>query len=86
MFLYAIGLAHAEVYVYIYVFVFLFSESTTIRHLSVYLGKSAINATDADKEQRFTVEKVIIHQKYNLDNYDNDIGTQTRIVCVCACV
>nr|XP_040034545.1 tissue-type plasminogen activator-like [Gasterosteus aculeatus aculeatus] len=49
-------------------------ESTTIRHLSVYLGKSAINATDADKEQRFTVEKVIIHQKYNLDNYDNDIA------------
>ncbi|XP_044070633.1 tissue-type plasminogen activator-like [Siniperca chuatsi] len=47
---------------------------TGIRHLSVYLGKTAINDTDADKEQRFTVEKLIIHKKYNESNFDNDIA------------
>ncbi|KAM8858559.1 plasminogen activator, urokinase a [Spinachia spinachia] len=49
-------------------------EANNIRHLSVYLGKTAINDTDAEKEQRFTVEKVIIHQKYNWGNYNNDIA------------
>lgn len=51
---------------------FLFSDE--IKHLSVYLGKTAINETDADREQRFTVEKLIIHQKYNDSNFNNDIG------------
>nr|XP_046258874.1 tissue-type plasminogen activator-like [Scatophagus argus] len=43
------------------------------KHLSVYLGKTAINETDPDKEQRFTVEKLIIHQQYN-SSYNNDIA------------
>ncbi|XP_037320681.2 plasminogen activator, urokinase a [Pungitius pungitius] len=47
---------------------------TSTRHLSVYLGKTAINDTDAEKEQIFTVEKLIIHQKYNPVNYNNDIA------------
>ncbi|XP_054456496.1 plasminogen activator, urokinase a [Anoplopoma fimbria] len=49
-------------------------EQTKIKHLSVHLGKTAINVTDADKEQHFTVEKLIIHQQYNDVNYDNDIA------------
>ncbi|XP_008295817.1 plasminogen activator, urokinase a isoform X2 [Stegastes partitus] len=49
-------------------------ENTKIPHLSVYLGKSAINDTDVDKEQQFFVEKLIIHQKYNDSNYDSDIA------------
>ncbi|KAM9345462.1 urokinase-type plasminogen activator-like [Symphorus nematophorus] len=49
-------------------------DQINIRTLSVYLGKTAINETDADKEQRFTVEKLIIHQKYNESNFNNDIA------------
>lgn len=62
-------------------FWFLFSEGTEIEHLSVYLGKSALNETDVDREQRFNVEKLIIHQKYN-KSFDNDIGEHTPH-CVC---
>uniref|UniRef100_A0A3P9JXT2 trypsin n=1 Tax=Oryzias latipes TaxID=8090 RepID=A0A3P9JXT2_ORYLA len=40
--------------------------------LTVFLGKSAINDTDAEREQKFTVEKMIIHPKYN--NFNNDIA------------
>ncbi|XP_028279233.1 plasminogen activator, urokinase a [Parambassis ranga] len=50
------------------------NEDTNIAHLSVYLGKTAINETDADSEQSFTVEKLIIHQKYNESDYNNDIA------------
>lgn len=53
---------------------FLFREATKTRHLSVYLGKTAINETDADRQQNFTVEKLIIHQEYNDYNYNNDIA------------
>ncbi|XP_029926348.1 urokinase-type plasminogen activator-like [Myripristis murdjan] len=51
-------------------------ENTKIRHLSVYLGKSYINDTDADREQKFTVEQMIIHPKYNnsYGSYNNDIA------------
>lgn len=48
-------------------------EHTSLRRLSVYLGKSAINDTD-DKEQSFTVEKIVMHQKYNDSNYNSDIA------------
>ncbi|XP_073338179.1 urokinase-type plasminogen activator-like isoform X2 [Pagrus major] len=47
---------------------------TNLHDMSVYLGKKAINETDADKEQKFTVEKLIIHHKYNETTYDNDIA------------
>ncbi|KAK5853946.1 hypothetical protein PBY51_015056 [Eleginops maclovinus] len=49
-------------------------EATQTRHLSVYLGKTALNETDADREQSFTVEKLIIHKQYNDANYNNDIA------------
>lgn len=49
-------------------------EDVKIRHLSVYLGKSAINETDTRREQSFTVEKMIIHPKFNESNYNNDIA------------
>ncbi|XP_030011963.1 tissue-type plasminogen activator-like [Sphaeramia orbicularis] len=49
-------------------------EHTNIKRLVVYLGKSAINETDLAREQKFTVEKLIIHQKYNDTTYDNDIA------------
>ncbi|AWP14081.1 putative tissue-type plasminogen activator-like isoform 2 [Scophthalmus maximus] len=48
--------------------------TTKIRHLSVHLGKNAINNTDADREQSFTVEELIIHQKYDHYSLDNDIA------------
>ncbi|CAN9499861.1 unnamed protein product [Ophioblennius macclurei] len=48
-------------------------EHTSLRHLSVYLGKSAINDTD-DKEQSFTVEEIVMHQKYNDSSYNSDIA------------
>ncbi|XP_051273240.1 tissue-type plasminogen activator [Dicentrarchus labrax] len=51
-----------------------FSDSGSTRRVSVYLGKTAINETDADNEQSFAVEKLILHQKYNDTNYDNDIA------------
>ncbi|XP_034537557.1 plasminogen activator, urokinase a [Notolabrus celidotus] len=49
-------------------------NDTNIKHLSVYLGKSAINETDTDREQSFTVEKLIIHHKFNDSTFDNDIA------------
>lgn len=49
-------------------------EHTNAKRLVVYLGKSAINETDAAREQKFTVEKLIIHQNYNDTTYDNDIA------------
>uniref|UniRef100_A0A3B3VWM8 trypsin n=1 Tax=Poecilia latipinna TaxID=48699 RepID=A0A3B3VWM8_9TELE len=45
-----------------------------LRRLKVYLGKSDIKNSDRDREQTFSVEKLIIHQKYNPSNYDNDIA------------
>ncbi|XP_069000167.1 plasminogen activator, urokinase a [Embiotoca jacksoni] len=50
------------------------SELVKTKDLSVYLGKTAINETYANKEQRFVVEKLIIHQQYNDSNYNNDIA------------
>ncbi|XP_054654887.1 tissue-type plasminogen activator-like [Dunckerocampus dactyliophorus] len=47
---------------------------TNIQRLSVFLGKSAINETDYINEQKFTVEKMIVHQAYNATTYDNDIA------------
>lgn len=55
----------------------------------MYLGKVAINETDAVKEQYFTVEKLIMHPDYNEENYDNDIGVHKQVsesVCVCVLV
>ncbi|XP_061810003.1 urokinase-type plasminogen activator-like [Nerophis lumbriciformis] len=47
---------------------------TNIQRLSVFLGKSAINETDDVNEQKFTVEKVILHQAFNATTYNNDIA------------
>ncbi|XP_072292957.1 urokinase-type plasminogen activator-like, partial [Eucyclogobius newberryi] len=67
------------------------------KDITVYLGKSAINETNASKEQKFMVEKLVIHRKYNASNYNNDIAllkiinhdggcavktATTRIVCL----
>ncbi|XP_061140804.1 tissue-type plasminogen activator-like [Syngnathus typhle] len=49
-------------------------EVTNVQRLSVFLGKSAINETDAVNEQEFTVEKIILHQAFNETNYNNDIA------------
>ncbi|XP_059215666.1 plasminogen activator, urokinase a [Centropristis striata] len=49
-------------------------EVPNIKRLSVYLGKTATNETDADREQSFTVEKLILHQRYNDSSFDNDIA------------
>uniref|UniRef100_UPI00398E54A0 salivary plasminogen activator beta-like n=1 Tax=Pristiophorus japonicus TaxID=55135 RepID=UPI00398E54A0 len=39
----------------------------------VFLGKPSINET-SKSDQNFAVEKIIIHQKFNDDTYDNDIA------------
>nr|XP_023654090.1 urokinase-type plasminogen activator isoform X2 [Paramormyrops kingsleyae] len=46
------------------------------RHLSVFLGKDALNETSLGKEQKFNVEQIIIHPGFdNSDgSYDNDIA------------
>ncbi|CAL8257223.1 unnamed protein product [Lota lota] len=51
-------------------------NNTLLRQLSVYLGKSALNETDVEKEQKFTVEQLVLHAGYNftVENYDNDIA------------
>ncbi|XP_008427980.1 urokinase-type plasminogen activator [Poecilia reticulata] len=53
---------------------FLDGNQTSLQRLKVYLGKSDIKSTDPDREQPFSVEKLIIHQKYNPSNFDNDIA------------
>ncbi|KAG7236335.1 hypothetical protein INR49_001032 [Caranx melampygus] len=53
---------------------FIGSEETKAEDLTVYLGKSAINETNGDNEQSFTVVKQITHQNYNQSTYDNDIA------------
>ncbi len=62
---------------------FAFSKGKDIEQLSVYLGKMAINETDDDREQRFTVEKLIVHQEFNEFNFDNDIGAHNSTMCMC---
>lgn len=49
-------------------------SETNIRRLSVFLGKDAINETNAEKEQVFGVERLVVHQDYNESNYNNDIA------------
>lgn len=50
------------------------SNSTDVRDLTVYLGKTAINDTDPEREQTLTVDKLILHPKYDSENFNNDIG------------
>uniref|UniRef100_A0A8B9HWN7 trypsin n=1 Tax=Astyanax mexicanus TaxID=7994 RepID=A0A8B9HWN7_ASTMX len=48
-----------------------------LEHISVYLGKNAINETDHNKEQKFKVTKLIIHEDFDntiSENYNNDIA------------
>ncbi|KAG9341126.1 hypothetical protein JZ751_019880 [Albula glossodonta] len=49
---------------------------TSVRRLSVVLGKNAINETDASKEQEFEVEEVIPHEGFDNSegNFNNDIA------------
>lgn len=54
-----------------------FADSDDIKteDLTVYLGKSAINETNADNEQFFTVEKQISHKDLDASiNYNHDIA------------
>ncbi|KAG7492799.1 hypothetical protein MATL_G00018370 [Megalops atlanticus] len=49
---------------------------TKIHRLSVFLGKNAINETDHNREQRFRVEELIIHDGFDNTegSYNNDIA------------
>lgn len=49
---------------------------TDVHKLSVVLGKNAINETNSEKEQEFSVSELFIHEHFdNTDgNYDNDIA------------
>lgn len=60
----------------------LFRELANTQHLSIFLGKNAINDTDADREQRFIVEKLIVHKKYSNSDYNNDIGVNTYTIYI----
>lgn len=53
---------------------YLLSENTDILQLSVHLGKKAITETNAEKEQIFSVEKLIIHEQFDSTSFNNDIG------------
>uniref|UniRef100_W5MAD4 Urokinase-type plasminogen activator n=1 Tax=Lepisosteus oculatus TaxID=7918 RepID=W5MAD4_LEPOC len=50
--------------------------STDPNRYSIFLGKGAINETDSRKEQKFQVEKIIIHPAFDdsQGNYNNDIA------------
>lgn len=63
-------------------FGFFCSNGTDVRHLSVYLGKTAINDTDPEREQRFTVEKLIIHPHFDDYSNNNDIGVCSFNLCL----
>lgn len=48
-----------------------------LEQLSVYLGKSALNETDVKKEQKFTVEQLVLHSGFNFtddNDFNNDIA------------
>ena len=49
----------------------------------MHLGRSAINETDAAKEQQFNVEQLVIHAGFDnyRQDYENDIG-----MCLCVWV
>lgn len=52
------------------------SKRTNKDQYTVYLGKDAINRTDPEKEQKFKVEKLVLHQQYDnkAEDFNNDIG------------
>lgn len=45
-----------------------------VNKYTVILGKRATNETNVSKEQKFMVEKLVTHKRYNSSNYDNDIA------------
>ncbi|XP_030059061.1 urokinase-type plasminogen activator [Microcaecilia unicolor] len=53
-----------------------FQESKQTENYNVVLGKSKLYETDHDKEQRFQVEKIILHEHYSDETgaYTNDIA------------
>lgn len=65
-----------EIYLHLYLFSFVFSTQTKLYKLSVFLGKNAINETDVQREQEFSVSELFIHEHFdNTDgNFNNDIG------------
>ncbi|XP_064174405.1 urokinase-type plasminogen activator-like isoform X3 [Anguilla rostrata] len=50
--------------------------ATSVNRLSVILGKNALNETDGEREQRFSVSKVIPHKGFDnrQGSYNNDIA------------
>lgn len=65
-----------EIYLHMHLFLFVFSTKTSLHKLSVFVGKNAINETDAQREQELRVSELFIHEHFdNTDgNYNNDIG------------
>lgn len=49
-----------------------FEEKFSVNRLKVVLGRT-YRASPSDEEQRFSVEKYIVHNKFNIDTFDNDI-------------
>lgn len=75
------GWMDLEIYFHVCLFLYVFSTQT--KKLSVFLGKNAINETDIQKEQEFSVSELIIHEHFdNTDgNFNNDIGNTDYYAC-----
>ncbi|KAJ3610260.1 hypothetical protein NHX12_022354 [Muraenolepis orangiensis] len=54
-----------------------------LEQLSVYLGKSALNETDVKKEQKFTVEQLVLHSGSAAAMDPALFGPPGRAPCVC---
>lgn len=55
---------------------FLHRQNTNANKVSVILGKSAINETNAMSEQKFDVTEVIVHEEFDNSqgSFNHDIG------------
>ncbi|XP_048864402.1 urokinase-type plasminogen activator-like [Brienomyrus brachyistius] len=56
---------------------FVDDDHKKIEDMTIFLGKNAINKSDARREQRFKVQKLITHEAYNDEvqpYYNNDIA------------
>lgn len=59
-----------------------FSSHAKHRRFSVILGKNALNESDPTTEQRFRVERIIVHEAFDNSegNFRNDIGMNWCVV------
>ncbi|KAK2852557.1 hypothetical protein Q7C36_007758 [Tachysurus vachellii] len=49
-------------------------KRTRKQEYSVYLGKDATNEINPGKEQKFKIAKLVLHQEFNSEDFNNDIA------------